>query len=77
MIRVKPKKVGTYKPEPNINGTLEPEVPKIPDAQSSDDSSDSEKSHSVAETPTVAEIPRKGKSKSETVLYSHSTIPER
>lgn len=66
--------MGTYKPEPNINGTLEPEVPKIPDAQSSDDSSDSEKGHSVAETPTVVEIPRKGKSKLETVLYSKSMI---
>ena len=62
--------MGTYKPEPNINSTLEPEVPKIPDAESSDDSSDSEKSHSVAETPTVVEIPRKGKSKSEIQFYT-------
>ena len=52
--------VGTYKAEPNLNGTLEPEVPKIPDAQSSEDSEDSEKSCSDAETPTVVEIPRKG-----------------
>ena len=59
--------MGTYKPEPNLNGTLESEVPKIPHAQSSEDSSDSEKSHSVAETPTVVDIPRKGESKSETV----------
>ena len=66
--------MGTYKPEPNLNGTLEPEVPKIPDAQSSEDSTDSEKSHSVAETPTVVEIPRKGKSKPETVLHSISII---
>ena len=52
--------MGTYKPEPNLNGTLEPEVPKVPEAQSSDDSEDLED----AETPTVAEIPRKGESKS-------------
>lgn len=69
--------MGTYKPEPNLNGTLEPEVPKIPDAQSSEDSSDSEKSHSVAETPTVVEIPRKGESKLETVLNRTNIIPER